>query len=156
MVRQPNVSKYGRLFLDRQGIRPIYPHYWPSIGHALRWVQAVVSVIPCNKRTFGISLVSVGRIFHHEQAWQRLINRTVPQDELPLLVETIFLDGKAAGTINQLQRSDAQVFINVMDWVRHNFLPFRGISQFIPPTFHTLLVRRWIISISHYGSVGNV
>lgn len=55
----------------------------------------------------------------YEQAWQRLISRTVPQDELPSLIETIFSDRKRTDMVDSLQGSDAQVFIDLIDGVRY-------------------------------------
>ena len=56
----------------------------------------------------------------HKQAWQKLISRTTPQDELPSLIETIFSDSKAIKTADPLQKTDAQAFIDVVDGVRHH------------------------------------
>lgn len=53
----------------------------------------------------------------HEQAWQRLISRAVPRDELPSLIETIFSDRKATEAVDRLQGSDTQAFIDVIDRV---------------------------------------
>ena len=50
----------------------------------------------------------------HEQAWRRLIDHPVPQDELSSLIETIFLDRKTAKAVDRLQGSDVQVFIDVI------------------------------------------
>ena len=50
----------------------------------------------------------------HEQAWRRLIDHPVPQDELSSLIETIFSDRKAAKAVDRLQGSDVQVFIDVI------------------------------------------
>ena len=56
----------------------------------------------------------------HKQAWQQLINRTISQDELPSLIETIFSDRKATSMVDPLQESDAQAFIDVIDGVCHH------------------------------------
>ena len=53
----------------------------------------------------------------YEQAWQRLISRAVPQDELPSLIETIFSDRRRTDMVDRLQGSDAQAFIDVVDGV---------------------------------------
>ncbi|KAF9647563.1 kinase-like protein [Thelephora ganbajun] len=50
----------------------------------------------------------------YNQAWERLINDIVPQNELTPLVETIFSNEKAFD-INRLRRNDAQTFIDVVD-----------------------------------------
>ena len=60
----------------------------------------------------------------HEQAWQRLISRTTPQDELPSLIETIFSSRKTINMVDPLQDSDAQAFIDVIDEVRHHIPGF--------------------------------
>ena len=52
--------------------------------------------------------------------WQWLFSPTVPQDELPSLIETIFSDEKMTKMIDNLQESDAQAFIDVIDGVRHH------------------------------------
>jgi hypothetical protein len=56
----------------------IYPHYWPSIDHASRWTQVGVSVIPCNKWMFGVSLLSVGRIICQKTQRPALLDTTPP------------------------------------------------------------------------------
>ena len=60
-------------------------------------------------------------ISSQEQAWQRFITRTVPSDELPSLIETIFSG----------RESDAQVFIDTMDEVHHHTLYFRGMADLL-------------------------
>ena len=60
-----------------------------------------------------------------EQAFQRLITRAVPHDELPSLIETIF-SGRKSNMVDRLSGSDAQAFIDVMDEVRHRAHYFRG------------------------------
>jgi len=59
-----------------------------------------------------------------KQTWQQLIDRTTPQDELPLLIETIFSDRKTIKMVGPLQESDAQAFIDVIDGVRHHVPDF--------------------------------
>ena len=54
-----------------------------------------------------------------EQAWQRLLSRAAPQDELPSLIETIFSDRETAKMVDRLRGSEAQAFIDVIDGVRH-------------------------------------
>lgn len=56
----------------------------------------------------------------YKQAWQQLISRTIPQDELPSLIETVFSDRKAIKTVDPLQSSDAQALIDVIDRVCHH------------------------------------
>jgi hypothetical protein len=50
-----------------------------------------------------------------------LVGGVVPQGELPSLMETIVSNLKAAVIVGFLQRSDAQVFIDVMDEVCPSF-----------------------------------
>ena len=57
-----------------------------------------------------------------EQAWQRLIARAAPRDELPSLIETIF-SGKT-DVVDRLGESDAQAFIDVIDEVCYHTLYF--------------------------------
>jgi len=54
-----------------------------------------------------------------EQAWQRLIARAAPHDELPSLIETI-LSESTTNVIDRLSETDAQAFIDVMDEVRRH------------------------------------
>ena len=84
-----------------------------------------------------------------EQAWQRLISNAVAQDELPSLIDTIFLDKKITDIVDYLQESDAQAFVDVIDGVRHRVLPFSGICRYFSFTPLPLLVRHWIASTSH-------
>ena len=69
-------------------------------------------------------------ISSREQAWQRFITRTVPSDELPSLIETIF-SGRESDVANLLRESDAQVFIDTMDEVHHHTLYFRGMVDLL-------------------------
>lgn len=55
----------------------------------------------------------------HEQPWQRLIDPTIPHDQLLPLIETIFSDRKATDSVDPLQESDAQAIIDVIDEVRY-------------------------------------
>jgi len=66
-----------------------------------------------------------------ERAWQRLITRAVPHDELPSLIETIF-SGRQSNVVDRLSGSDAQASIDVMDEVRHHVHSFRGMFEFTP------------------------
>jgi len=66
-----------------------------------------------------------------EQAWRRLVARTVPHDELPSVIEAV-LSGRETNVVDLLTGSDAQAFIDIMDEVRYTLLfPRRG--QFTPP-----------------------
>jgi len=58
-----------------------------------------------------------------EQAWQRFITRTVPSDELPSLIETIF-SGRESGVADILRENDAQAFIDAIDEVHSHTLYF--------------------------------
>ena len=60
-----------------------------------------------------------------EQAWQRLITRAVPRDDLPSVIETI-LSGRKSDVADRLREGDAQAFIEIMDEVRHHAHYFRG------------------------------
>jgi hypothetical protein len=53
----------------------------------------------------------------YDQAWQRLINGAVPQDELASLIETLFPSEKATDAVDGLQGNDVQAFIDVIDAV---------------------------------------
>lgn len=53
---------------------------------------------------------------------QQLISRTVPKDELPSFIEAIFSDEKTTSMVDCLRKSDAQVFIDVIDGVCHHVL----------------------------------
>jgi len=53
-----------------------------------------------------------------EHAWQQLITRAVPHDELPSLIETIF-SGRDTDVVDRLKGSDAQAFIDIIDEVHH-------------------------------------
>ena len=59
----------------------------------------------------------------YDQARQRLISGTVPQDELPSIIETIFSDEKAANMVDCLQENDIQTFIDALDVVWYHTLP---------------------------------
>ena len=73
----------------------------------------------------------------HEQAWQRLIARTVPLDELPSLIETIF-SGRETDVVNRLKGGDAQAFIDIMDEVPYHTRDFRRTTDLL----YLLLFRR--------------
>ena len=86
-----------------------------------------------------------------EQAWQRLITRAVPRDELPSVIETI-LSGRKFDVADRLREGDAQAFIDIMDEVRHHAHYFRG-TYF--SSFYVLLFRHWTNSTSHRISKRN-
>jgi len=54
-----------------------------------------------------------------ERAWQRLITRAVPRDELPSLIETV-LSGRKTDVADRIRGSNAQAFVDVLDEVRHH------------------------------------
>lgn len=62
-----------------------------------------------------------------EQAWQRLMSCTVPNDELPSLIEIIF-SGSMTDMVDRLQGTDAQAFIDLIDEVRCPTLHFQGMG----------------------------
>ena len=68
-----------------------------------------------------------------EKAWQRLITRAAPHDELPSLIEIIFA-GREADVVSRLRGNDAQTFIDIMDEVYR----------------HTLLSEKWSIYFSFF------
>ena len=59
----------------------------------------------------------------HNQAFQRLIDPAVPQSEVASLVEIVFSNRKVADLARHLRGSEAQVFIDVIDEVRHHTRP---------------------------------
>lgn len=61
----------------------------------------------------------------HEQVWQRLINHTVPQDELLPVVETLFSSRKPTDTVDRLRGSDAQALIDATDEAGRHTLHFQ-------------------------------
>ena len=79
----------------------------------------------------------------HKQAWQQLISPTTPQDELPSLIETIFSDRKTMDMANPLRASDAQVFIDVIDGVRHHVLISGRLVGYKFDLLHSV-ARRWV------------
>ena len=64
-----------------------------------------------------------------EPALQRLVTDTVPQDELPCLIETIVTNMKAIEIIQCLQGCDAQTFIDIIDQVRSTPLYLHGTAS---------------------------
>ena len=54
-----------------------------------------------------------------DQAWQRLISNSVPQDELASLVETVFSKKNINDLVDRLQGIYVQAFIDVVHTVRH-------------------------------------
>ena len=59
----------------------------------------------------------------YNQAWQRLVSGTVPQDELASLIEMIFSSKKTTDMVDRLQGDDAQTFIDMIDTVWRHALP---------------------------------
>lgn len=57
------------------------------------------------------------------RALQRLVNRAVPQDELPSVIETIVSSVKAANVVECLEGGDAQSFIDAISEARHHIVP---------------------------------
>ena len=53
----------------------------------------------------------------YDQAWQRLLSGTVPQDELASLMDTIFSNNKGIKIAECLQGNVVQIFIDVTDAV---------------------------------------
>ena len=88
----------------------------------------------------------------HKQALQQLISRTIPQDELPSLIETIFSDKKAIKTADPLQKSDAQAFIDVIDRVRHYVPYFEELVGLLRLQFPHPVTRHWVVSASPHMS----
>ena len=85
-----------------------------------------------------------------KRALQCLVSRSVPQDELPSLIETVVSSAKAANIVQCLQGSDAQVFIDMVDQVCG-----AATSQRNGFTANPSLVSRWEPSISHHRSAEN-
>ena len=73
-----------------------------------------------------------------EQAWQRLISRTIPRDELPSIIEAIVLSGRETNVVDLLTGSDAQAFIDIMDEVRYH-THFQEMADLLPS--YILLLR---------------
>ena len=57
------------------------------------------------------------------RALRRLVNRVVPRDELPSVVEIIVSSVKAANVAECLEEGEAQPFIDAMDEARHRVMP---------------------------------
>jgi hypothetical protein len=72
----------------------------------------------------------------HDQTLQRLVSRTVPQNELASLVETVFSNKKVADTVDCLRGSDIQTFIDVIDEVRHRTHPSQRYLLIYPKILH--------------------
>jgi hypothetical protein len=83
------------------------------------------------------------------QALQRLVGGVVPQDELASLLETISSSENVISTIDGLQASDVQTFVDVIDTVRRHALALAENGS-IDLCFN-LLVRRWITPISSHA-----
>ena len=56
-------------------------------------------------------------------ALKRLVSRTVPQDELPSVIETIVSNLKAADIVEQLRGNDTQTFVDIIDEACHRSIP---------------------------------
>ena len=54
----------------------------------------------------------------HDQAWQHLVSRTVPADELAPLLEAVFSNADITDTLDHLRGDHVQTFIDVIDTVR--------------------------------------
>ena len=92
----------------------------------------------------------------HGQALQRLVSRSVPQDELSSVIETVVSNVSAAGIVKYLQGNDAQTFVDIMDLACHYAISSLNkwfIDLLSNPLF--LLFRRLIHSIFHNESEGN-
>ena len=61
-----------------------------------------------------------------KRALQRLVSLTIPEDELPSVIERIVSNVKAADIVKSLQSSDARAFIDVIDKVCQHF-PVAGL-----------------------------
>ena len=73
------------------------------------------------------------------RALQRLVSRTVSQDELRSTIEMIVSNVKAADIAGCLQGSDARAFIDVIDKVCYHAIPLSN-SWFIDLYFNLLLM----------------
>jgi len=73
-----------------------------------------------------------------EQAWQRLITRVVPRDEIPSLIETV-LSGRKTDVADRLRESDAQAFVDILDEARHHTLYFQVMVDLIVRSFFQAL-----------------
>jgi len=88
----------------------------------------------------------------HEQAWQYLTNRAVPQHEFPSLIKKIFSSRKTTDMVRRLQADDAQAFVDVIDKVRYHVSRFRewvGSLFFHPPMFYRLGIGQTRSHIKH-------
>ena len=59
----------------------------------------------------------------NKRALQRLVTRTIHQDELPSVIATIVSNVKASDIVECLQESDAQTFVDIMDEACHHTIP---------------------------------
>jgi len=57
------------------------------------------------------------------RALERLVSRTVPQDELLTVIETIVSNIKAANIVKELKGNDAQTLADIMDEVCYYIIP---------------------------------
>ena len=90
-------------------------------------------------------------------ALQRLLNRAVPQDKLPSVIETIVSNLKAADIVERLRGDDPQTFADIIDEARHHTISLLNnwsIKTLPDPLF--LLFSHWTISFSHHISERNV
>jgi len=83
----------------------------------------------------------------YDQAWERLISGTVPQDELAPLIETVFSNGDVTSMVDGLQGNDAQTFIDVIDTVCTLLLRPWRMDYLTSVSIFCMSVRRWITSI---------
>ena len=68
-----------------------------------------------------------------EQALQRLISDTIPQDEVAPLIEAVLLSGKAIEEIGNLQRNGVQAIIDILDKVPCYLSIFESLVDFDNP-----------------------
>ena len=78
-----------------------------------------------------------------KRALQRLVNRSILQDELPFVIGTIVSNMNSADIVKCLQASEAQTFIDVIDEACHHPIQSLG-DWFTDPRFNSsiLLFRR--------------
>jgi hypothetical protein len=78
-----------------------------------------------------LGLVSPPIFDSRGRALRRLASGTVPQDELPSLIESIVSNVKPTDIVELLPESDAQMFIDVIDEVRDALLHIRGVTLIV-------------------------
>ena len=126
---------------------------FPSPGYLDGDLGLVEDAVPSALIDSSVSLVLSENTIHpsepplisdsDKQALQDLISRTIPQDELPSVIERVVLNVKATDIVKYLQLGDAQAFVDVIDEVCHH--PFPSLKNpIIDPPFNplVLLVRR--------------